>query len=116
MRSTTLVIVLVAVAIGVGLFMVKYRVQDLEDQLVQINSEIAKDREAIQVLRAEWSHLNEPDRLRGLADKYLGMKPVPVGHVASRAAMDDKLPVRPKAPDVALENPGETDSRKEPSQ
>jgi len=116
MRSTTLIIVLVAVSIGVGLFMVKYRVQDLEDQLVQINTEIAKDREAIQVLRAEWSHLNEPERLRGLADRYLGMKPVPVGQVASRAAMDDQLPARPNAPDAGLENRGETDSRKELSQ
>ena len=63
MRTSTLSILLLAVAIGVGLFMVKYRVQDLEDQLVTLNREIARDRQAIQVLRAEWSHLNEPSRL-----------------------------------------------------
>ncbi len=116
MRSSTLAIILVAVAIGVGLFMVKYRVQDLEDQLVNINREIARDREAIQVLRAEWSHLNEPQRLRALADRHLGMAPVAVEQVASRSGFDDQIPVRPEAPEITAAEGGEIVSRKELSQ
>ncbi|MBT6095766.1 MAG: hypothetical protein HOH04_12860 [Rhodospirillaceae bacterium] len=115
MRSSTLAIVLVAVAIGVGLFMVKYRVQDLEDQLVDINREIARDREAIQVLRAEWSHLNEPQRLRALAGRHLGMAPVVVGQVASRSGFDAQIPVRPEVPEISSAENGTIVSRKEPS-
>lgn len=113
MRTTSLVILLVTVAVGIGLFMVKYRVQDLEDQLVALNRGIARDRESIRVLRAEWSHLNEPARIRSLADRYLGMGPVPVKNVASRAEIDTQIPVRPKQTDTeALENES-PDSRKE---
>ncbi len=113
MRTSSLVILLVAVAVGIGLFMVKYRVQDLEDQLVSLNRSIASDREAIRVLRAEWSHLNEPARLKVLAGRHLGMAAVPVETVATAAELDKQIPVRPKAPDARpLENEN-PDSRKE---
>ncbi len=113
MRTTSLVILLVTVAVGIGLFMVKYRVQDLEDQLVGLNREIARDREAIRVLRAEWSHLNEPARLKSLAGRHLGMVPVSVGAIASRAEINKQIPIRPKVPDSkSLENE-KPDSRKE---
>lgn len=113
MRMSTLAILLVAVAIGVGLFMVKYRVQDLEDQLVDLNREIARDREAIHVLNAEWSLLNDPGRLKDLSGRYLGMAPVPVERVADRARINEQLPVRPEAPEVKPRENPEADSRKE---
>lgn len=116
MRTSTLAIVLVAVAVGIGLFMVKYRVQDLEDQLVDLNREIARDRESIRVLRAEWSHLNEPARLRALAQRHLGMEPVAVEKIATRSEMDQQIPVRVKAPDTALPENGTPPSRKEKAQ
>ena len=94
MRTSTLSILLSAIAIGIGLFMVKYQVQDLESQLVDLNSQIARDREALQVLRAEWSHLNEPRRLKILATRYLGMAPVTLDKVASRNELNSKIPFR----------------------
>ena len=113
MRTSTLSILLLAVAIGVGLFMVKYRVQDLEDQLVTLNREIARDREAIQVLRAEWSHLNEPSRLKVLAERHLDMAPVLVEKVASRAKFNEQFPVRIEASDDMAAEIGKPASRKE---
>jgi cell division protein FtsL len=113
MRTSTLLILLIAVAIGVGLFMVKYRVQDLEDQLVNLNREITNDQEAIHVLKAEWSHLNEPMRLKALAGRHLGMTPVPATNIASRSDINDKIPIRAEASDgKPLENEG-PDSSKE---
>ncbi|MAH83269.1 MAG: hypothetical protein CBB68_02755 [Rhodospirillaceae bacterium TMED8] len=97
MRTSTLAILLVSVAVCVGLFLVKYRVQGLEGRLDDLNREIARDREAIRVLRAEWSHLNEPERLRALADRYLGMKPLAVQQIAHRSDWDRKLPTRSKS-------------------
>ena len=113
MRSSTLLILLITVAIGVGLSMVKYQVQDLEEQLVNLNREITNDREAIHVLKAEWSHLNEPMRLQALAGRYLGMTPVSSTNIASRSEINDRIPVRAEATDAKpLENEG-PDSRKE---
>ncbi len=72
-RPSTLLIVLLAVSLSLTLFTVKYQVQDMEDQLVGLNRSITDDRQAIHVLKAEWSYLNEPTRLKILAERYLGM-------------------------------------------
>ena len=74
-RRTTLLWSLLSVAVVVGLFIIKHRVQDLEDQLHALNAEILADRDATQVLEAEWSYLNQPARLEALSRKLLGMKP-----------------------------------------
>ena len=115
MKTSTLSILLSAIAIGIGLFMVKYRVQDLESQLVDLNRQIARDREALQVLRAEWSHLNEPRRLKILADRYLGMAPVSLDKVTSRNELNSKIPIRQKMLDTRIAENSEITSRKEKS-
>ena len=94
MRQSTLALVLLTVAVGVGLFLVKYRVQSLEAQLQSLNRDIAQDRKRIHVLRAEWSHFNEPDRLRVLAGRHLDMMPVQSEQVVERDRMEEKLPER----------------------
>lgn len=64
-----------AIVAGVGLFFLKYEVRELEHRLAQIERTIRDDREAIHVLRAEWSHLNDPTRLARLAEEHLGLGP-----------------------------------------
>ena len=98
MRQSTLALILLTVAVGVGLFLVKYRVQSLEAQLQTLDRNIAQDRERIHVLRAEWSHFNEPDRLRALAGRHLDMMPVQSEQVIERDRMEEKLPERPEPP------------------
>jgi cell division protein FtsL len=82
-RPAMILIVLLAASLGVTLFIVKYQVQDLENQLVRVNREITDDRQSIHVLKAEWSHLNEPKRLRGLAERYLGLSAVETKQVGT---------------------------------
>jgi cell division protein FtsL len=69
--------------IGVGLFFIKHEVKDLERQLGKLTAEIQHEQETIHVLRAEWSYLNDPARLRALAEKHLGMHPVTPAQVAT---------------------------------
>lgn len=73
--------------LSVGLVAVKSRVQDMETQLATLQSEIKEDRTAIRVLKAEWSHLNDPARLKRLAATYLHLAPVTTGQVASISAL-----------------------------
>ena len=61
-----------AIAVGIGLFMVKYKVQALEDELINQREQIVRDRSAIRVLEAEWTYLNDPERLRRLSAQHLG--------------------------------------------
>ena len=73
----------VAACIGVGLFFVKHEVKDQERRLNALNAEIQRNQETIHVLRAEWSYLNDPARLRALSEKHLGMHPVMPNQVAT---------------------------------
>jgi hypothetical protein len=62
---------MLTVAVGAALFMLKYKVQDLENELVGKQQQIVRDQSAIRVLQAEWTYLNDPGRLRRLSEEYL---------------------------------------------
>ena len=91
MRQSTIALVLLTVAVGVGLFLIKYRVQGLEVELQNLNRDIASDRQLIHVLKAEWSHFNEPDRLRSLAGRHLDMIPIQSEQVVQSDRVGEKL-------------------------
>ncbi len=64
-----------AIMVGVGMFLVKYKVQALEDELLAKQEQIVRDRGSIRVLEAEWTYLNDPNRLRRLSAQHLGFGP-----------------------------------------
>ena len=88
--GTLLWLALVAIA-GFGLFQLKYRVQGQEQELARLFHQIQNDRDQIQVLRAEWAHLNDPHRLADLARRYLDLAPV----AGVQIVRFDTLPARP---------------------
>jgi len=63
-----------AVATAVGLFSVKYKVQDLEEQIDRTNQKIISSQQATHILKVEWAHLNEAERIEKLAQKYLKLE------------------------------------------
>lgn len=76
MQRSTAFFFLLALFGGFLLFKVKYEVVDIEQQLAQAEQQIAREKETIHILKAEWSHLNEPQRLQKLAEKYLDIVPM----------------------------------------
>lgn len=91
-RSTILTL-LVAIGLGFGLFRLTYEVQTLEGELSHVNRAVAAEREAIHVLRAEWSYLNEPTRLEALTKKHLSLRATQDGRIRTVA----EIPSRPDA-------------------
>ncbi len=67
----------------IGVYNLKAQVEDQENALAGIQRAIEDEREAIQVLRAEWSYLNHPERLRRLAAATLDLHPVAQRQMAS---------------------------------
>jgi cell division protein FtsL len=55
---------------------VKYQTIYASEQIVKTRHLIARERDAINVLRAEYAHLVRPDRLQALADKQIDMQPL----------------------------------------
>jgi hypothetical protein len=78
--------VVLAGCVGYGLYHLKNEVQALEDELFRVNRTILAEQEAIHVLRAEWSYLNQPARLQALASRHLDLgptKPAQLGTIAT---------------------------------
>jgi hypothetical protein len=84
---------LVIATAGYGMFQIKFEVQALEAELTALNNDIRAREEAIRVLRAEWSYLNEPTRLAALAARYLELTPV----AANQLVRFNDVPLRPAA-------------------
>lgn len=81
---------LAAVA-GAVLFETSYEVQEMEEELASLNRQIVHEQEAIQVLRAEWSFLNDPTRLENLARAHTDLRPAE----ARQFLALDVVPFRP---------------------
>jgi len=83
-------LVLLAV-LAFAVFQVERKVQSLRSELEVINHQIVTDREAIHVLKAEWTYLNNPNRLRTMSDKFLKLEQ----SNASQYIDIEEIPARP---------------------
>lgn len=90
MARIFLVWLVLASCIGWSVYQLKYEVQRLEDRLGKVNRQILADQESIQILRAEWSYLNQPDHLASMATKFLQLEPV----TPRQMVAIDSLPMR----------------------
>lgn len=91
MRHSTLLFFILALLVGFILFKVKYEVVEIEQQLAHTVQQIEREKENIHVLTAEWSHLNDPQRLQKLAEKYLDIMPMKTEQITTLArAFEEK--------------------------
>jgi hypothetical protein len=91
-RPATVFWISLAGAVGFGLYHLKHEVQALEDQLFRVNRSILAEEEAIHVLHAEWSYVNQPSRLQALVARHLGLqptKPTQIGKIATLPGRTD---------------------------
>ena len=86
--------------VAIALFVLKYEVQGLEDELAIRQTEIDQHTQAIHVLEAEWSFLNDPARLRRLGADHLQLSPVP----PARILLIEALPF-PRSPEPLTSQP-----------
>ena len=71
------------------------------ERVLKLHAEIREQRDAIAVLRSEWSKLDSPQRLQGLAERHLPIKPI-------NARQYDDLKNLPERP-PSLVKPGDPD-------
>ena len=90
-RVTRLVWPLLFAGLVFGLYNLKAQVEEREKELARIQHAIEDEREAIQVLRAEWSYLNQPERLRRLAAAKLDLQPAQQRQMSSFERLGQRL-------------------------
>lgn len=101
-RLPSVVWMFIIVAAAIGLYMAKYKVQSIKDEVEVVSAQLEEQREALHVIMAEWSYLNRPERLQSLNQKYLEHTPVmgeQVGDVESLVYPNQKMADSTTMPD-----------------
>lgn len=109
-----------AVLVGVAatwVYRVNYAAQSALDRVVALEREIAREREALEVLSAEWAYLNRPARMRALVEaqgETLALSPLApeqFGAVARIAYPPEPDPPATVAPAAMLPGAGHAEAR-----
>jgi hypothetical protein len=94
-RPITCICFLLACGSGLYLYQAKHRVQVLDRRIEETIQATEKLREQTRVLHAEWTLMNDPQRLQALATQFLTLKTVQPSQFTSMADLDGRLPPVP---------------------
>jgi hypothetical protein len=103
-RISAIVWVVVLALLGIGLFQVKYNVQSKERELREVRRQIEANYNAVHVLQAEWSYLNDPLRLADLTRRHTGLVPTTPGQIGDFASLPLRIEDLPLTPEVPAES------------
>lgn len=87
-------------ASGFTTFKVKHAVQDIDDELNRTRKQIVAEQQEIRVLAAEWTYLNQPDRLVELNRVFLQFGPMTARQMQQRI---EDLPWRAPMPQLTAQ-------------
>ncbi len=102
-RLINLFVVLAMIAAAVITYNLKHDTEAAATRVARLNSTIAREREAIALLKAEWSTLSQPGRLQQLVtryDEYFQLEPFSAAQVATL----DEIPLRAVQPEESLDD------------
>jgi hypothetical protein len=91
-RPLTIVTCLLACGSGLYLYQSKHEVQLLDRTIERTVHDTSALREQSRLLAAEWTMLNDPERLRQFSDTYLSLKTITPSQFTSLADLDNRLP------------------------
>jgi hypothetical protein len=100
-RIIHLLVIGVLVFAAAYVYRIKMESTERTERVLRLRAEIREHRDATAVLRAEWTRLDAPLRLQGLAERHLPLKPL-------SATQYDSLKNLPERP-PSLVKPGEPD-------
>lgn len=86
-RIATVLAAVLMVAAAVGLYRFKDNAAEQAARIDSVRAEIARERERIAVLRAEWNYLNEPGRIQELSQRHLELERLQARQIVSAGAL-----------------------------
>ncbi len=108
-RPFTILCFLAFAGAGAWLYHVKHQVALKDRELATIRRETEGMRQRLDILRAEWALLNEPERLRQAAMRVVALEPMQPTHFSRFGELDRRLPAAiafAGAPDLFAPPPG----------
>ncbi len=91
MKRFFFVALFVVALLAVSVYRAKEGAQESEEQIRQLEAQIALEREEVRALRAEEAHLSRPERIGPLAQEKLGMFPVKPEQMKQEADLNQRL-------------------------
>ncbi|WP_137178404.1 hypothetical protein [Roseomonas sp. AR75] len=91
-RPFTLLCFFAFAGAGAWLYQIKHAVAVKDRELTEIRRQTEQARQRIDILRAEWALLNEPDRLRQTATQVLALEPMQPQHFVRLTDVGRRLP------------------------
>lgn len=73
-------------------YSIKYDTLYYAEQVAKLNGQIQREHDAIAVLRAEWQHLNRPDRLQAAVEQHLDLQPLNIKQLARLSDLPNRPP------------------------
>jgi len=89
-RLLNIVSFMMTVVLAVVLYNVTYDAQVYINRIKVLKVELRQEAETINVLRAEWSYLNQPDRLQRLAKRYTKLVPLDANQIVTVNNLPDR--------------------------
>ena len=93
LKTIDIVLIAVMISAAAWTYRVKHEAQDIESELAKVEHRISLEKETISLLEADWSLLDQPDRLENIANAYkdqLNLEPIRPDQIVS----PDELPRR----------------------
>jgi len=108
-RLLNLVVIIALVLAAMWVYEIKYAATRQTERVAKLRAEIRRERDATAALQAEWSALDNPDRIQALARRHLTLQPVDATQFDRLDGLPDKIVpiVPPGTPDpigVLIEN------------
>jgi hypothetical protein len=73
-------------------YSVKYETLYYAEKLAELKAAVQKERDAVAVLKAEWHHLNRPDRLQAAVERHLDLQPLAMHQLARLSDVPSRPP------------------------
>ena len=93
MRFINILVIAVLILSASFVYKIKFDSTLQAERVAKLAGELRRERNAVATLRAEWSRLDTPARIQGLADRHLALRPVQPAQFDNL----DRLPERPLA-------------------
>jgi cell division protein FtsL len=101
MRLINLIVVVALVLAAAYVYKIKFDSTVQAERVAKLRTEIRRERDSVASLRAEWSKLDNPSRIEGLAKRHLALKPIDPTQMENF----DLLPLRPPPPPADPSDP-----------
>jgi hypothetical protein len=101
MRIIHLLVIGALVFAAAYVYRIKMESTARTERVLRLHADVREQRDAIAALRAEWSRLDAPVRLQGLAERHLTLKPINANQYDQLKNLPDRPPsyVKPGDPD-----------------